>query len=113
MEDILPKIHELTDLHPAAPSILKHDGTPVTTLDLALSVLLENMSHKTFGPIAVYSEENFSAWKFPLMAIDPLDGTREYIKQRPEWAISIGHFLTEHFGGEGWVYNPMTKELFT
>ena len=47
------------------------------------------------------------------MAIDPIDGTREYILNLPEWAVSVGHFSHESFKGEGWVYNPSTLEIFT
>lgn len=107
-----PLIHALTELHPSAPKTDKLDGSPVTALDLALSELIEQMTLKNYQDSIFYSEEKFSAWGFPLMAIDPLDGTREYLKARPEWALSIGHFPTEQFQGEGWVYNPMTKELF-
>ena len=112
MKNVIPEIQTLTRLHPTAPANLKTDGTPVTALDLALSALIETLTIKNFEPITVYSEENYSDWLFPLMAIDPLDGTREYLKQRPEWAISVGHFPTEAFEGEGWVYNPMTGERF-
>ena len=112
MEKVIPQIQTLTDQHPSAPATMKLDGTPVTSLDLALSTLIENISLTHFESVTVYSEENYSDWKFPLMAIDPLDGTREYLKQRPEWAISIGYFETQAFEGEGWVYNPMTEELF-
>lgn len=112
MVGVLPEIHKLTELHPSAPSMTKTDGSPVTALDLALSVLLESISLKHFASVTVYSEENYSAWEFPLMAIDPLDGTREYLKGRPEWALSMGHFVNDQFQGEGWVYNPLSKELF-
>lgn len=112
MEKVIPEIQTLTREHPASPPTMKLDGSPVTSLDLALSTLIENLSLTHFEGVTIYSEENYSDWKFPLMAIDPLDGTREYIKQRPEWAVSIGHFESSTFVGEGWVYNPMTKELY-
>lgn len=112
MVGVLPEIHQLTDLHPSAPSVDKPDGSPVTALDLALSDLLERISLKYFNQVTVYSEEKYSDWKFPLMAIDPLDGTREYIRARPEWAVSVGYFENENFQGEGWVYNPMSRELY-
>lgn len=112
MFEHLPEIQNLTILHPSAPSISKSDGSPVTALDLALSALLESLSHEHFKGVTVYSEENYSDWLFPLMAIDPLDGTREYIRNRPEWAVSMGYFSSESFQGEGWVYNPKTEELY-
>jgi myo-inositol-1(or 4)-monophosphatase len=112
MVEIIGQIDELTQLHPIPKSSIKSDGTPVTLLDLALSDLLEKMSKRHFPAVTFYSEENYSNLDFPLLAIDPLDGTREYIRNRPEWAISIGLFESQNFIGEGWVYNPLTKELF-
>lgn len=91
----------------------KPDGSPVTELDLALSERMERISEKYFSDCCFYSEENFSDWKFPLLALDPLDGTREYIAGRPEWALSVGIFENENFAGEGWITNPVTKEIFS
>lgn len=113
MVEVIPQIHELHTKHPSNPGNLKHDGTPVTSLDLALSVLLENMTHEHFKGVMAYSEENFSEWSFPMMAIDPIDGTKEYILNRPEWAVSVGLIENEDFHGQGWVYNPSTKELYS
>ena len=109
----LPKIHALAEKFPSAPVINKADGTPVTDLDLALSDLLEQISLENFNNITVFSEEKYSLWQFPLMAIDPLDGTKEYIRGRPEWALSVGFFEDESFKGQGWVFNPRTSELFS
>jgi fructose-1,6-bisphosphatase/inositol monophosphatase family enzyme len=98
---------------PVAEISTKSDGSPVTRLDEALSNEIERLM-KVFSPTATfYSEEKFSSWDFPLIALDPLDGTLEYIKGRNEWAISIGFFQDENFDGDGWVYNPMTREIFT
>lgn len=112
MVEYLPKINELVSLMPSSPSNYKSDGSPVTALDLALSELTEKMAGTNYPDVVFYSEEKFSTWGFPLMAIDPLDGTREYLAGRPEWALSIGIFDSKDFQGQGWVYNPVTKELF-
>jgi fructose-1,6-bisphosphatase/inositol monophosphatase family enzyme len=90
----------------------KEDGSPVTQLDLLLSEHIESIVKHYMPGTTFYSEEKFSNWKFPLLALDPLDGTREYVSGINEWAISIGYFKSEHFEGEGWVYNPKTKECF-
>lgn len=113
MVEVIPRIHALTAIYPSSPADIKSDGSPVTALDLALSLLLENISKQHYPEFTFYSEENYSDWEFPLLAIDPLDGTREYIRNRPEWAISIGLFDSPKFIGQGWVYNPLTKELFS
>jgi myo-inositol-1(or 4)-monophosphatase len=112
MVDYLPEINELVSLMPFSPSTNKSDGSPVTALDLALSELTEKMAAKYYPEVVFYSEEKFSKWGFPLLAIDPLDGTREYLARRPEWVLSIGLFDSQDLKGQGWVYNPVTKELF-
>lgn len=108
----IPLIDELVRQFPTADITFKTDGSPVTELDLALSSHIEQLMEKNFSGVTFYSEENFSEWKFPLLALDPLDGTQEYIEARDEWAISIGVFESENFKGEGWVYNPKTGECF-
>lgn len=109
----IPNINNLVRQHPQAPVQLKLDNSPVTELDLLLSFELELVMKKHFPGFTFYSEENFREWAFPLIALDPLDGTREYVEGRPEWAISIGLFPSEIFEGQGWVYNPQTEELFS
>lgn len=108
----LHSINVTVDQFPQATSRSKLDGSPVTDLDLALSSLIEDIFFKNFPELTFYSEEKFSDWTFPLLALDPLDGTREYVEGRDEWAISLGLFENEAMSGEGWVYNPKTSELF-
>ena len=112
MLDFKNQIKNIVDQNSQPIVKQKPDGTPVTQLDLALSALLEQIGHERFLSTTIYSEENYSDFKFPLLAIDPLDGTKEYILQRSEWAISMGHFEKDNWSGEGWIYNPMTDEVF-
>jgi myo-inositol-1(or 4)-monophosphatase len=109
---LMPEIAKLLQLHGPPISSLKADGSPVTPLDLALSRLIEDFSQKFFPAVTIYSEENFSLWRFPMMAIDPIDGTKEYIKGSSEWAVSVALLETSDFTGAGWVYNPSTKESY-
>lgn len=113
MSSHFPDISSHLNNYPKPLITIKPDGSPVTELDLAISQTLESISQVHFPDCCFYSEEKFSEWKFPLLALDPLDGTREYIEGRPEWAISIGIFEDEGFAGEGWVCNPLTDETFT
>lgn len=107
----LPSIFDLVSRYPQPNVKIKSDGTQVTDLDLHLSSFIED-TFSQFKELTFYSEEKYSAWKFPLLALDPLDGTREYVEGRNEWAISIGLFSDNNFSGEGWVFNPKTDELF-
>ena len=112
MVDFVFPISELAKTFPDAAPRHKDDGTPVTELDLRLSSLLESMAEKYYSGVTTYSEESYSDWKFPLLAIDPLDGTKEYLAGRPEWAVSLGLLESEQFEGEGWIFNPSTGEIF-
>lgn len=113
MSSHYPDITSLLNKYPNPLTKTKHDGSPVTELDLALSQLMEVITKKHFSDCCFYSEENFGEWEFPLLALDPLDGTREYIAGRPEWALSVGIFESENFEGEGWITNPVTDEVFS
>ncbi len=108
----LPAIDDIVRRYPQAAVQFKQDGSPVTELDLTLSSCIELVMRENFSHMNFYSEEKFDEWKFPLIALDPLDGTQEYIEGRDEWALSIGLFQDEIFQGEGWVYNPKTGECF-
>lgn len=112
MLGFLDRIDGVVQQHLIPEVHLKADHSPVTTLDIVLSKLVEEIHSAHFARSIFYSEENYNDWAFPLMAIDPLDGTREYAEGRSEWAVSIGYFTDEKFEGEGWVYNPMTRERF-
>ena len=109
----LESLNNLVQQHPIARIQHKSDGSPVTDLDHSLSAYIEAIFDREFKDSTFYSEEKFSEWKFPLLALDPLDGTREYIEGRNEWAISLGYFPSEEFAGEGWIYNPKTGECFS
>lgn len=106
-------LNDLVHRYPRPNITTKSDGSPVTELDLALSGQIELLMEEHFPQTTFYSEEKFSEWNFPLLALDPLDGTREYIEGRDDWAISIGVFPTEKFQGDGWIYNPKTGECFS
>lgn len=108
----LEGLNDLVRRYPKAQVQFKSDGSPVTELDLFLSSHIEQIFAEQFPHIHFYSEEKFDQMNFPLLALDPLDGTREYVDGRNEWAISLGLFADESFQGEGWVYNPMTSECF-
>lgn len=105
-------IQRVLRLHQEIRVTQKADGSPVTELDLALSELIEDFAQEQYPDHCFYSEENFKDLRFPLLALDPLDGTREYVKGSAEWAISVGLFANQDFAGEGWVYAPAAKEEF-
>jgi myo-inositol-1(or 4)-monophosphatase len=109
---VKPQVDALVQRHLQASATLKGDGSPVTALDLALSDLLEQICHQHYPASIFYSEEKFSDWALPMLVVDPLDGTKEFLAGRPEWALSVAHLETAQFQGEGWIYNPMTQEIY-
>lgn len=89
-------------------SNLKEDGSPVTEADIASSEIIEGYLAQTDIPIV--SEENdeisyeerknwTSCW-----LVDPLDGTKEFIKKNGEFAINIALVNNQRaiFGAIAW-----------
>jgi 3'(2'), 5'-bisphosphate nucleotidase len=94
----------------------KADTTPVTAADHeAEEVLLKGLQQVAPG-VPVVAEEEMAAGRMPKVTdafflVDPLDGTRAFIKRSPEFTINIG--LVE---GDrpvfGIIYAPALGRLF-
>ena len=94
---------------------LKNDTSPLTRADLAANEIINSYLEKTAYPII--SEENkeisFSeraSWS-TCWIVDPLDGTKEFIKRNGEFTVNIALC---HLGKplSGVIYTPVTRELF-
>ena len=73
----------------------KTDKTPVTEADLASERIICAMLTEAFPNIPIASEELVAAegvppWAARFWAIDPLDGTREFIARNGEFAVNVG-----------------------
>ena len=73
----------------------KDDKTPVTEADLAAERVIVAMLEDAFPEIPVVSEELVDAEGLPpsaarFWAVDPLDGTREFVARNGEFAVCIG-----------------------
>ncbi len=73
----------------------KTDKTPVTEADLAAERVIVALLEEAFPDIPVISEERVEAEGLPpsaarFWAVDPLDGTREFIARNGEFAVCIG-----------------------
>jgi 3'(2'), 5'-bisphosphate nucleotidase len=91
----------------------KHD--PVTEADRLASRVIVDGLRREFPDDVVVSEEEPIA---PLASVpdrvwylDPLDGTREFIKRNGEFAVMIG-LAVEGCARLGVVFRPVTAELF-
>jgi 3'(2'), 5'-bisphosphate nucleotidase len=95
----------------------KHDHSPLTMADMAAHQIIESRLEALTPQITVLSEESAalpyavrSQWK-RYWLVDPLDGTREFIKRNGEFTVNIA--LIEH--GKpilGVVYAPATAMLY-
>ncbi|HJU15310.1 MAG TPA: 3'(2'),5'-bisphosphate nucleotidase CysQ [Stellaceae bacterium] len=73
----------------------KTDATPVTEADLAAERIIVAILQRAFPDIPVVSEELVAADGLPpaaarFWAVDPLDGTKEFVARNGEFAVNIG-----------------------
>jgi 3'(2'), 5'-bisphosphate nucleotidase len=73
----------------------KLDKTPVTEADLAAERVIVDMLTRAFPEIPVVSEELVDLEGLPpqaarFWAVDPLDGTREFVAKNGEFSVCIG-----------------------
>jgi 3'(2'), 5'-bisphosphate nucleotidase len=125
--DLLPAIREIADaasraileVYNGAPSAVdrKGDGSPVTAADLAAEAVIVPALKKLAPDIAIISEESFTEGARPpadggrFWLVDPLDGTKEFIKRNGEFTVNIA--LIEN--GQpvlGVVQVPVTGDVY-
>lgn len=94
---------------------LKSDNSPVTLADKTSSKIINAGLQKLYLNIPVLDEENsipdFSIRKNwnRYFLLDPLDGTKEFIKRNGEFCINLA--LMENSNPvEGWIYQPLLKK---
>ena len=94
---------------------IKDDQSPVTDGDLAVNELLTNKIKNLTPDIPIISEEtvnfnnknnNKNFW-----LIDPIDGTRDYIKKRDEYTLNAALIINLQ-PVLGVVYAPAKNRLF-
>jgi myo-inositol-1(or 4)-monophosphatase len=88
-----------------------HD--PVTEADRAIdAVLRQNLLRDGEGWLSEESVDDLSRLdKTPVWVVDPLDGTREFVKGIPEFCASIG-YVENGAPMAGGILNPATHEIF-
>lgn len=95
-------------------AVSKADGSPVTEADAAAEAVI--IEHLQPTGIAVLGEESVAAGIIPELGeryfvVDPLDGTKEFIKRNGEFTVNIA--LVEHgVPTMGVVLAPTTGETF-
>jgi myo-inositol-1(or 4)-monophosphatase len=88
-----------------------HD--PVTEADRALdAVLRKELLRDGEGWLSEESvDDSIRLQRSRVWVVDPLDGTREFVKGIPEFCVSIG-FVDDGRPVAGGIYNPATDETF-
>jgi 3'(2'), 5'-bisphosphate nucleotidase len=93
----------------------KKDNSPLTIADQNANKIIENHLQKTQIPIlseegkhASYKERK--SWKY-LWIVDPLDGTKEFVKRNGEFTVNIA-LVEDGNPIIGVIYVPVTKLLY-
>jgi 3'(2'), 5'-bisphosphate nucleotidase len=93
----------------------KAPGDPVTAADRRASQLIVSNLSREFPSHAILSEEEPDNLRrleeSHVWMIDPMDGTREFIEHRDEFAVQIG-LTVDGTPVLGVVYQPVTKKLY-
>lgn len=91
----------------------KRGGDPVTDVEREVNQLLfETLVQDGEGWLSEESADNEERLKCSrVWLVDPLDGTKEYVRRIPEWCISIA-LMEDGVLVCGGIYNPQTDEMF-
>ena len=94
---------------------IKSDGSPVTNADLAVNTIIQKALFTVFPDDGWLSEESpddsIRLQKNRVWILDPIDGTKPFIKSLPQFTISLA--LIDHGQASiGIIFNPATGEYF-
>ena len=94
---------------------MKDDHSPITRADRLADKVIGKTLKQNFSEIPIVSEESScdltSAMGDIYFLVDPLDGTKEFIKKTGEFTVNIAVILNGK-AELGVVYVPVTKELY-
>lgn len=95
----------------------KKDNSPLTEADLVSDRIIEDNLKKLYPDIPILSEENESIpynirknWEY-FWLIDPLDGTKEFVKKNGEFTVNIA-LIYKNIPVLGIVYAPVLNLLY-
>jgi len=94
---------------------LKADDSPLTKADLLSNQIIKYYLKKT--NISIISEEeqdipyNIRKQWSKLWMVDPIDGTKEFIKRNGEFTVNIA-LIKNHIPVLGVIYAPVLNELY-
>jgi len=92
----------------------KDDASPLTEADLRADAVIRRSLEKMFPGIFVLSEESATAADGPqetFFLVDPLDGTKEFLKRNDEFTVNIA-LVHRHEPVAGVVLAPALDQLY-
>lgn len=94
----------------------KSDASPVTEADRAAEALILEALRAVAPDISVVAEEEAAAGRLPAVGedfflVDPLDGTKEFIKRGTDFTVNIG-LIENRVPTMGAVYAPARSTLY-
>ena len=95
----------------------KSDGSPVTEADTAAEAIILPALRRQTPEIPIISEEHMADGEAPDISagrfwlVDPLDGTREFLKRNDEFTVNIG-LVEDHEPVFGVLYAPALDTMF-
>ncbi len=96
---------------------IKSDNSPLTKADKASNAIIEKRLKEHFPDIPILSEEGkeipFEERKnwYMFWLVDPLDGTKEFIKRNGEFTVNIA-LIKNRKPVAGVIYVPVTNEFY-
>ena len=92
----------------------KSDDSPVTAADLAADALIHAGLAAAFPDVPIVTEEraeSHTGSHARFLIVDPLDGTKEFVKRRGDFTVNIA-YVQEGQPIRGVVYAPARGRLF-
>ncbi len=95
---------------------LKDDSSPLTKADLASNEIIIKALQQLDRTVPILSEESLVEWNerrkwTKYWLVDPLDGTKEFIKQNGEFTVNIA-LIENNKPILGVIYTPIKSDLY-
>ncbi|MDT8406631.1 MAG: 3'(2'),5'-bisphosphate nucleotidase CysQ [Methylococcales bacterium] len=85
--------HAILDIYDRPELLtLKEDSSPLTEADLKADAVIRTRLQRLFPDWPIWSEESRSEtgdWHGPFFLVDPLDGTKEFLRRSGEFTVNI------------------------
>ena len=115
---IVAKAGELAKTHydlNSAEIRVKSNNSPVTDADIAVNTFLQTELMKArpdYGWLSEETKDDGSRRKKKrVFVVDPIDGTRAFIKRRPHFVVSVA-IIENGRSVAGALFNPLSEEAF-